>query len=152
MSLGVVSFMGVVAAYLLPQQSVPGTATVDAPVLARAVEKGEVLRTGDFKTAAVPVMQARGAVAPEDAAGREAVRLLRAGYPVRAADIAVPRVVRRGEAVTIVVVNGGLRIAAPGRSLGDAGPGEPVRVVNLSTNRTLDGVAEAGGQVRVAAQ
>lgn len=131
-------------------QAVP--ATVEVSVLTRAVDKGELLRVEDFGPASLPASQARGAVAPADAAGREAVRLLRSGSPVRATDLATPRVVRRGDAVTIFVVNEALRITASGRALGDAGQGEPVRVLNLSTNRTLDGVADASGQVRVFAQ
>jgi len=123
----------------------------DTPVLVRAVEKGETLSASDFTTAALPPAAARGATRPGEAAGQQATRRLVAGSPVRAADIAAPRIVRRGEAVTIALVSGGLRITATGRALGDAGKGEMVRVLNLSTNRTLNAVADTPGQVRLIA-
>lgn len=122
------------------------------PVLARTVERGETLAESDFTTAVLLPAQARGAILPHDAAGRQAMRRLAAGNPVRATDTAAPRLIQRGEAVSIVLSSGALRITANGRALGNAGQGEPVRVVNLDTSRTVDAVAEAPGQVRVMAQ
>lgn len=121
-----------------------------APVLARTVERGEVLSRADFETARISPAIARGALSPAEAAGQEVTRRLVAGAPVRAADVASPRLVRRGENVTIAVVAGAMRITSPGRALADAGKGEPVRVLNLATNRTLEGVAAATGEVRIA--
>ncbi|WP_232493714.1 flagellar basal body P-ring formation chaperone FlgA [Novosphingobium kaempferiae] len=121
------------------------------PVLARTVERGEVLSRTDFGTAPVSPAIARGALSPLEAAGQEATHRLNAGAPVRAADVAPPRLVRRGENVTIALVSGALRITSPGRALADAGKGDPVRVLNLATNRTLEGVAAASGEVRISA-
>ncbi len=123
-----------------------------APVLARAVDRGEVLSTSDFETGRVLPAIARNALSPAEAAGQEAVRRLNAGAPVRSSDLTAPRVVRRGDAVTIAVVSGALRIASPGRALADAARGDNVRVVSLATNRTLEGVAAAPGEVRITAQ
>ncbi|MGF7153923.1 flagellar basal body P-ring formation chaperone FlgA [Novosphingobium gossypii] len=122
------------------------------PVLARTVERGEVLSRTDFETARIAPAVARGALGPAEAAGQETTRRILAGTPVRAADVAVPRLVRRGENVTIAVVSGAMRITSPGRALADAGKGEPVRVLNLATSRTLEGVAAATGEVRIAIQ
>jgi flagella basal body P-ring formation protein FlgA len=71
---------------------------------------------------------------------------------VRASDVIRPQLVRRGEPVTIALRQGGLSITTAGRALGNGAAGEFVRIVSLSTNRTLDGVVEATGLVRVAAQ
>lgn len=129
-----------------------GPATEAAPVLARTVERGEVLSKADFETARILPAIARYALSPAEAAGREATRRLNAGAPVRAGDLAAARVVRRGETVTISLVSGALKITSAGRALADAGKGEPVRVLALATNRTLEGVATAPGEVRLAAQ
>ncbi|HUD30084.1 MAG TPA: flagellar basal body P-ring formation chaperone FlgA [Novosphingobium sp.] len=128
-----------------------GPATAPVPVLARTVERGEVLSPTDFETARVLPATARNALSPADAAGREAVRRLNAGAPVRAGDVTSARVVRRGDSVTIAVVSGAMRITSAGRALSDAGRGEPVRVVSLATNRTLEAVAAAPGEVRISA-
>ena len=129
----------------------PAPGTEFAPVLARAVERGEVLAKADFETARVLPAVARNALSPAEAAGQETTRRLNAGAPVRASDLTSARVVRRGETVTISLVSGGLRITAPGRALSDAGRGDVVRVMSLATNRTLEGVALAAGEVRVQA-
>ncbi len=124
-------------------------ATIQAPVLARTVERGEKLATGDFTRGPVSPNAARGMLAPADAAGQEATHRIMAGAPVRAADVAQPRVVRRGDAVTISFATGTLKITSAGRAMSDAGRGEPVRVFNTATGRTLDGVADAPGQVSI---
>ena len=126
-------------------------ATIDVPVLAHAVARGEIVGPDDFGTEPRSPAQARNALAVVDAVGREAARMLPAGTVVRAPDVIAPRLVRRGEAVTITVRSGGLAIATGGRALASAGAGETMRVVSASTNRTLDGVVEGPGAVRVTA-
>ncbi|RJF85748.1 flagellar basal body P-ring formation chaperone FlgA [Sphingomonas cavernae] len=127
-------------------------ATVDTPVLVRVIEKGEPISPGDFAVEPRPASVARGAIAPIEAAGLEAARRLMAGAPVRAADLAKPQMVRRGEAVTIALRSGALSITTAGRALSGGGKGDPVRVVSLSTNRTLDAVIEGSSRVRVTGQ
>jgi len=117
------------------------------PVLAHRVERGDVLSAADFENQPRPA--ATGALTPAQAAGREAVRPLMAGAVVRAGDLVLPRLVRRGEPVTVAWRQGGLVITAAGRALSAGGLGEPVRVVTTATNRTLDGVVEGSGAVRI---
>lgn len=122
---------------------------VDVSVLARAVARGEVLGIDDFGTEPRSAAQARGAIAAADAGGREATRNLSAGSVVRASDLIAPRLVRRGEPVQVTVRSGGLAIATPGRALGGGAAGDLVRVVVTATNRTLDGVVDGPGRVRI---
>lgn len=134
---------------LLAQTAPPKVAT---DVLARTVQRGEVLAAGDFTSAEVVVTQARDAVSAQEAAGREARRTLRSGLTVRATDLAEPRLIRRGEPVTIRLRSGALTISASGRALSDAARGKPVRVFNEATNQTIDAIAEEAGIVRVTAR
>ncbi|TCM17692.1 flagella basal body P-ring formation protein FlgA [Novosphingobium sp. PhB165] len=122
---------------------------VKAPVLVRTVERGETLGAGDFTQSPLAPGSARGALSPAQAAGQEATRRLNQGAPVRAGDVAAPRLIHRGEAVTISVSTATMHISSAGRALADAGKGEPVRVLNLATNRTLDAVADGPGQVSI---
>ncbi|MBO9623750.1 MAG: flagellar basal body P-ring formation protein FlgA [Sphingomonas sp.] len=124
---------------------------VPVAVLAHPVEKGTRLEPGDFATEPRSAAAARGALAAEDAAGMEAARRLSAGTVVRRTDLMQPQLVRRGEPVTIRVVSGPLVITTAGRALGGGGQGETVRVVTNTTSRTLDGIVEGSGTVRVAA-
>jgi flagellar basal body P-ring formation protein FlgA len=70
--------------------------------------------------------------------------------PQRAAPPARPQpLVKRGEPVVIAVRSAGLLITSQGRALGSAGEGEAIRVISLSTHRTLDGVVDGPGSVRI---
>lgn len=124
---------------------------IDVPVLARAIARGELLDATDFSAEPRPMVQARGAIAVRDAQGKEALRNLPAGTVVKATDIAPPRLVRRGEPVMIAVRQGALVITTQGKALSSGGAGDLVRVVALSTSRTLDAIVEKSGTVRVAA-
>ncbi|WP_066779991.1 flagellar basal body P-ring formation chaperone FlgA [Sphingomonas sp. CCH5-D11] len=124
---------------------------IDVPVLARAITRGELLDATDFSSEPRPMVQARGAIAVRDAQGKEALRNLPAGTVVKATDIASPRLVKRGEPVVIAVRQGALVITTQGKALSSGGAGDLVRVVALSTSRTLDAIVEKSGTVRVVA-
>lgn len=61
------------------------------------------------------------------------------------------RLVRRGEPVTLRLRRGSLTIATTGRALTDGALGARVRVLALATRRTLEGVVEGPGEVRLVA-
>ncbi|MET1754375.1 flagellar basal body P-ring formation chaperone FlgA [Novosphingobium sp. RD2P27] len=135
---------------LLAAQAVP--TAVETPVLARIVERGEIVSIDDFTVEALPASQGRGAISPKAANGMEAARRLGAGSVVRASDVIAPRLVRRGEPVTIYVRSGALLISTTGRSLDNGAMGDRIRVVANSTNRTLDAEVEGSGAVRTLAR
>jgi flagellar basal body P-ring formation protein FlgA len=120
-------------------------------VLQQPVARGERIEASDFTTEARAPAAARGALSAERASGMEATRNLQAGAIVRQGDVMRPQLVHRGEPVTIRIVSGTLVITASGRALGGAADGEGVRVVVNATNRTLDGVVEGAGTVRISA-
>ncbi|WP_213982636.1 flagellar basal body P-ring formation chaperone FlgA [Sphingomonas sp. dw_22] len=124
---------------------------VQVAVLQQAVARGERIEAADFAIEARAPAAARGALTIERATGMEAARNLPAGAIVRQNDVMRPQLVHRGDPVTIRIVSGTLVITASGRALGNAAAGDPVRVVITATNRTLDGVVEGSGTVRIAA-
>jgi flagella basal body P-ring formation protein FlgA len=140
-----------ILALLVPASVAAETPTTPAAVLVRPVERGEILSVDDFAVQPTATGLASGALPPAAAAGREALRSLSVGSVVRAGDLIAPRLVRRGEPVTITLRAGGLAIASAGRALASGGAGDLVRVVSSATNRTLDGVVEGTGAVRIAA-
>lgn len=81
--------------------------------------------------------------------GREARVALYPGRPIRAGDIGTPAVIERNQLVPLVYVRGGLRIETEGRALVRAGPGEFVRVMNLSSRATVTGRVTKTGRVEV---
>ncbi len=125
---------------------------VAADVLARTVQRGEILSAGDFQSEEISASRARSALAAEEAAGMEAARTLRAGMPVRASFLSEPNLVRRGDPVTVSIRNGSLIITAGGKALGDGAKNETIRVFSDVTNHTFDAIVEGSGAVRVIAR
>ncbi len=117
-------------------------------VVTRDVERGEVLGPEDVEVRAGEG-RAGALVDPQQAVGRRARRVLRAGSPVRARDLAVVSVVGRGGLVRLVARVGGITATTVGRALDDAGIGETVRVENLSSGRTVSGIVQTDGVVAV---
>ena len=120
-------------------------------VLSHPVSRGSILSADDFVEAPVDARAvAPGWIEPATAIGMEARRSLMAGTVVRPNDITPVRLVKRGEPVTIRLRSGGMTITATGRALADGRSGDSVRVVANGTSRTIDGVVESAGTVRIA--
>jgi flagellar basal body P-ring formation protein FlgA len=58
-------------------------------------------------------------------------------------------IVKRGQPVTLLATANGIAIQAPGKALADASLAGRVRVQNLSSLRTIEGVVESADTVRV---
>ena len=136
-------------AALLAAAPAPPRPLADVPVLNRTVERGETLSASDFAVEQRAPGWGRGATPVAAAVGLQAVRRLAAGTVLRDGDLTRPQLVKRGEAVTIALRTGGLSITTEGRALTGGGIGDPVRVMSLATNRTLDATVESSGHVRL---
>lgn len=91
-----------------------------------------------------------GALAdPDQAVGMEARAVLYAGRPIRAGDLVPAAVVARNQVVPIAFSRGGLTIRAEGRALARGAPGDVVRVMNLASRTTVEGVVTPQGHVEV---
>ena len=75
--------------------------------------------------------------------------MLVAGRPVPRQSVMAPLIIARGEKVKIVLRYGGLSLTANGRAMEDAHKGQPLRVVNLSSNKAISAVATGAGIVEV---
>lgn len=81
-------------------------------------------------------------VAGRGGTGATAPRFQSASTPTTASGAIA---VRRGETVTLVYVAPGLQLTTRARALGDASIGDSVRLVNLTSNRTVDAVVTGVG-------
>ena len=124
---------------------------VDVPVLARPLARGEVIEAGDVEWVRIRSDRIRAdAITSESAlVGQEARRSLRPGEVLRGYDLREPAAVTRGETVALVFQSGPLTLTARARALENAALGQTARFVNLQSNRTIEGVVEAPGRVRV---
>ena len=129
-----------------------GTAveTVEAAVLARNVERNEVLKSSDVVIERRPKSEVGvDAATRERALGMQARRQLRAGQPVRIADLVKPDLVQRDQAVTLIYESPGLYLTVRGKAIEGGTEGDVVNVMNLQSKRTVAGVVTGRGQVTI---
>ncbi len=126
-------------------------ALLDVPVPNRPLAPGDILKVSDFSTRALPAIgMGRFAVVDLQALiGQEVRRLLPEGRVVQSQSLQAPRAVKRGEKLTLSYRNHALEVTAPARALEDAGLGEPVKVLNINSNKTITGIARGDGRVEV---
>jgi flagella basal body P-ring formation protein FlgA len=130
-----------------------GTAveTVEAAVLARNVERNEVLKSSDVIIERRPKADVGGDAASRDlAVGMQARRQLRAGSAIRTADLSKPDLVTRDQSVTLIYEAAGLYLTVRGKAIEAGTQGDVVNVLNLQSKRTVAGTVVGRGQVSVA--
>jgi flagella basal body P-ring formation protein FlgA len=124
---------------------------VQVPVLTRRINRGDVISRGDIdmvelKQDGVP----RDAVLdPDGIVGKTPRRLIGAGMPMRPADLQAPVILSKGSLVTLVVRTDRMLITARGKALEDAADGEIVRVLNIRSKSTVQGIVDGPGHVIV---
>jgi flagella basal body P-ring formation protein FlgA len=129
-----------------------GTAieTVEAAVLARGVERNEVLKSSDVVIERRPKAEVGPDIATRDrAVGMQARRPLRAGQALKIADLAKPDLVQRDQSVTLIYEAAGLYLTVRGKALDAGTEGDVVNVLNLQSKRTISGVVTGRGQVSI---
>jgi flagella basal body P-ring formation protein FlgA len=129
-----------------------GTAveTVEVAVLTRDIERTETLKASDVALERRPKAEVTGEAATRDRTiGMQLRRPMRAGTPIRIADVIKPDFVQRDQNVTIIYQVPGLYLTTRGKAIDSGAEGDTVSVLNVQTKRTLTGVVTARGQVTV---
>jgi flagellar basal body P-ring formation protein FlgA len=129
-----------------------GTAieTVEAAVLARTIERNEIVKSSDVVVERRPKAEVGADAAARDrAVGMQARRQLRAGQAIRAADLAKPDLVQRDQNVTLIYEAPGIYLTMRGKALDNGTEGDVVNVMNLQSKRTLSGTVTGRGQVSI---
>ncbi len=132
---------------------VPARVRVTGPVLvaSRPLPRGARLTADDFQRELRDLSRLGQDVLtdPKHLLGQVLTRPIAPGRPFRAHFLRPPKVVARGERVTLVARAGGVEVRMRGEALEDAGLGETVRVRNLRSKRVVEGRVRAGGEVEV---
>ena len=129
-----------------------GTAveTVEAAVLARNVERNEVIKSSDVVVERRAKAEVGGDVVSRNrAVGMQARRQLRAGQALKTADLAKPDLVTRDQTVTMIYEAAGLYLTIRGKALEGGTEGDVVSILNLQSKRTVSGVVIGRGQVSI---
>lgn len=125
----------------------PHLGFADTVVAARTIRAQSVLSATDLAFKDIDV--AGGVNDASELVGKETRVALYAGRPIRLTDVGPPALVARNQLVQIVFQAHGLSITTEGRSLGRAGLGENVRVMNISSRTTIFGIVGPDGRVFV---
>ncbi|MGV7211965.1 flagellar basal body P-ring formation chaperone FlgA [Bradyrhizobium sp. UFLA05-112] len=129
-----------------------GTAieTVEVAVLSRDIDRTEMLKSSDVVLERRPRADVQGeAASRERAVGMQLRHPMRAGTPIRVADIAKPDLVQRDQNVTIIYQVPGLYLTTRGKAVDSGSEGDTVSVLNMQSKRTLQGIVTGRGQVTV---
>ena len=86
---------------------------------------------------------------PGQIVGMELARSLNAGSTLKVSQLRQPKVIKRGQLVTLKAGAGGLEVQIQGKALEDAVEGERVMVSNLSSGKKVEGTANSDGTVTV---
>jgi flagellar basal body P-ring formation protein FlgA len=129
-----------------------GTAveTVEAAVLARSVERNDVLKSSDVMVERRPKAEVGAdALSRDRAVGMQARRQLRAGQALKGADVSKPDLVQRDQGVTLIYETPGIHLTVLGKALDNGTEGDVVNVMNLQSKRTVSGVVVGRGRVAI---
>jgi flagella basal body P-ring formation protein FlgA len=130
-----------------------GTAveTVEAAILVRALNRGDVVKAGDVAIERRPKSELIGepvAVAAT-VVGLAIKRAVRQGQPLRAADVMKPEIVQRNETITLQYQVPGILLTMRGKALETGSEGDTISVLNMHSKRTVQGVIIGPGRVAV---
>jgi flagella basal body P-ring formation protein FlgA len=124
--------------------------TVEVAVLTRSVERADMLKSADVIVERRPRAEVGSdPAAREQALGMQMRRPIRAGQPLRIADLVKPDLVQRDQAVTIIFQTAGLYLTTRGKALDNGTEGDVVSVLNIQSKRTVTGTVTGRGQVTI---
>lgn len=124
-------------------------APVAAEVLvpARTIRARELIGAEDL---AVKKANVAGAFSdPSEVIGQEARVALYPGRPIRPGDVGPPAIIDRNDIVVLRFRQGPLSIETDGRALGRGAVGEILRVMNMSSRKTVSGLVRPDGIIEV---
>lgn len=124
---------------------------VDVPVVISRLKKGDIIREHDIEYVQIPESKVTSDMIMDqkDLVGTTPRRVLAPQQVVKLSDVELPTLVERGSRVTMILNSGTMKLTAAGKALEDGAAGDVIRVVNLSSKRTIDGFVAPNGTVEV---
>ncbi len=130
-------------------QAGPAQAEGQVLVLVRDIMRGDVITANDVEMRAQPQGRPLRGVDMDAVIGMETRRTLKAGQAVQVSDIKAATVIRKGDPVAIVYNAPGVSLSVDGVAQNEAALGQPVRVLNNYSKRSIDAVATGHGEASV---
>jgi flagella basal body P-ring formation protein FlgA len=117
----------------------------------RRISEGEIISQEDVKLAKMPASSISVHMLRQrsEILEKEAKRALMPGRPIAAKSLVEPRIIKRGDKITIRYIDGILNLTAPGRALQDGASNQILRVVNLQSSKTISAKVFRAGIVTI---
>ena len=130
---------------------VPVTIAVfrEVAVASRPLAQGSLLEAGDVDMQRMDISQMAGGYleTPAAAIGQLTTRPVQVGRPLLSNFLKPPKIIRRGQTITVLARQSGFEVRSIGQSLMDGAVGERIRVKNSRSSRIVEGVIAANGTV-----
>lgn len=120
-------------------------------VAKESLPRGKLLQETDLKQMKYDLARLPHGYISEyaDIAGMKLKRPLVAGAALTPNMIEKPRIISRGQRVTILVQVGGMEVRTSGKALAHGAAGERIAVENIKSRRKLEGTVLASGEVKI---
>ena len=127
--------------------------TAEAVMTMRALARGDTIKASDIAVERRPKAELGGELVAslDEAIGLVARGPLRAGHPLRRADLTKPEMVRRDETVTLIYEVPGILLTTRGKAIDAGAEGDVITVLNIQSKRTVQGVVSGPGRVTIMA-
>jgi len=124
---------------------------VAVPVLKSSLKNGDIIGAMDIDFIDIPNNRiANGTILDEkDLVNMTPRRVLHGGKPVIINELEHPKMVDRGDAITLIFANGPMMLTVKGKSMQAGALGDTVRVSNTDSNKNLQGVVTAHREVTI---
>jgi flagella basal body P-ring formation protein FlgA len=123
---------------------------LDAAILTRNVDRGEVLKASDVAIERRPKAEVGADAATRGhSVGMQMRRPLRAGQALHSADVGKADLVQKDDNVTLIYEAAGIYLTARGKAIDNGTDGDTVTVLNLQSKRTITGTVVGRDQVAI---
>jgi len=124
---------------------------VSVPVLKDPLENGALIGAYDLTFLDMPIKSLNHDVIlkEEDLVGLTPRRVLAAGKPLKRGDLQPQKLIDRGELVTVLFNGNGLNLTTQGKALEQGAKGDTIRILNASSNKTIEGTVTGSKEVTI---
>ena len=133
------------------QHSGSASQAIRVPVLRDNISIGTVINKGDIVWTEFPAQQVGQNIITDanNLVGMAARWSLAGNRPIRETDVRPPILAKKGSLVTMIVTTANMTLSATGRALQDGALGDTIRIINPTSNKTVEGVVMADGNIAI---
>jgi flagellar basal body P-ring formation protein FlgA len=124
---------------------------VSVPVLTGGLKAGDIIGAQDISYIEIPQNKVSSGmvVNEEDLINKTPKRTIASNKPIILNDLSYPKMVDRGDDITLVFATGTMMLTVKGKSLQAGAMGDVIRVTNLDSSKNLQGIVTAHREVTI---